>query len=87
MYNVKIKNIKSIGCMPVYNMTVSKYHNYLVHGGVILKNCDALRYLCISRTLPTEVIESVAVDEDAGAVEDYEDYMTGGEPSSGYIGY
>lgn len=25
-------------------MTVEKYHNYIIQGGVVSKNCDALRY-------------------------------------------
>ena len=42
----KVKSIKKIENQPVYNMTVDKYHNYLIQGGVVSKNCDALRYFC-----------------------------------------
>lgn len=42
---VKIKKIKKIGCEPVYNMEVKKYHNFAINGGLIVHNClDALRY-------------------------------------------
>lgn len=40
----RIKSIKQINNQPVYNMTVEKYHNYIIQGGVVSKNCDALRY-------------------------------------------
>lgn len=42
----KIKNIKYLGKQDVYNMRVSGHHNYSVAGGLILHNCDALRYFC-----------------------------------------
>lgn len=46
-------------------------------------SCDALRYFCVSRSLPALAEEPVEYDEDER--EDYEDYMTGGEASASYI--
>ena len=46
---MKIKSITKAGVEPVYNMTVDEHHNYMIHGGLILKNCDALRYFCVMR--------------------------------------
>lgn len=46
---MKIKSITKAGVEPVYNMTVDEHHNYMIHGGLILKNCDSLRYFCIMR--------------------------------------
>jgi hypothetical protein len=40
----KIKKIKYIGKADVYNMQVKDHHNYSVNGGLIIHNCDALRY-------------------------------------------
>ena len=40
----KIKNISYAGKQDVYTLTVNKYHNYSICGGIISKNCDALRY-------------------------------------------
>lgn len=43
----KIKSIKKLSKQEdVYNMEVDKHHNYSVNGGIILHNCDALRYFC-----------------------------------------
>jgi phage terminase large subunit len=52
----------------------------------ITHNVDALRYFCISRTLPTETPqEPTYPDEDDE--EEYDDFMTGGEVTASYIGY
>lgn len=40
----KVKTIEYVGKADVYNMCVDKYHNFSVEGGIILHNCDALRY-------------------------------------------
>lgn len=42
---VKVKSIRPAGRADVYNMTVDSVHNYTVEGGLVLHNCDALRYL------------------------------------------
>ena len=39
-----IESIEYIGEHDVYNMEVDKYHNYAIDGGIILHNCDSLRY-------------------------------------------
>lgn len=44
---LKVKNIKYVGKQPVFNLTVKKFHNYLLKGGVLSKNCDSLRAFCI----------------------------------------
>ena len=41
---VKIKSIKFSGYEDVYDMYVKNHHNFAVNGGVIVHNCDALRY-------------------------------------------
>lgn len=40
----KIRSIKHIGKQDVYNMQVKDHHNFSVNGGLIIHNCDALRY-------------------------------------------
>lgn len=81
---MKIKSISPCGKEPVYNMTVDIHHNYLIHGGIILKNCDALRYFTQLRTLPPEQIGTDDEWEENGA-SSYEDFMCGGEPGCGYL--
>ena len=82
---MKVKSIKSAGIEPVYNMTVDEFHNYVIFGGVVLKNCDALRYYCITRTLGAEKVSEEEADDDAGM--DYDSQMTGGEVSDSYLTY
>ena len=53
-YKLKIKTIKQVDNEPVYNLTVEKYHNYITSSGLVLKNCDALRYFCVNFTNPAE---------------------------------
>jgi hypothetical protein len=47
---MKIKSIKKVPNEAVYNLTVNKYHNYITSSGMVLKNCDALRYFCVNFT-------------------------------------
>ena len=47
---MKIKSIKKTANEAVYNLTVNKHHNYLTSSGMVLKNCDALRYFCVNFT-------------------------------------
>ena len=42
----------------VYNMTVKNTHNFSVNGGLIVHNCDALRYFAVYWTRPNETPES-----------------------------
>ena len=48
---------------------------------------DAIRYFCVSRSLPGEPEKAVAVEPDDEPAEDYENTMTGGAATAGYIGY
>jgi len=50
---MKIKSITFIGEEPVYNMEVDRFHNFAVNGGVIVHNCDSIRYLLSNRPAPT----------------------------------
>ena len=84
---MKVKAVKPAGVEPVYNMTVEEFHNYLIHGGIILKNCDAIRYYAVTRTLGAEMPMVAEPDDfDDGAV-DYDDDMTGGEMTDSYMAY
>ena len=81
-----ITSIKHVGKMPVYNMSVDKYSNFKLSNGIIVHNCDMVRYYAVSRTLKTEpILEPEYPDDDQ--IEDYDDYMTGGEMSMSYIAY
>lgn len=46
----KIKCIKKVGKANVYNLYVEKNNNFVVNGGLVVHNCDALRYACTSYT-------------------------------------
>ena len=52
-----IKSIKYVGKEPVYNITVRKHHNYFLKGGILSKNCDALRSFCVWFVHPADVID------------------------------
>lgn len=70
-------------------MTVDEFHNYIIHGGIVLKNCDAARYFCVTRVLAAEKAEPVVEDDlltDDGTT-DYDDEMTGGEMTDDYLTY
>jgi len=53
----------------------------------ITHTVDSLRYYCISRTLPAERPEPEAAGYEDEGEEGYEDFMTGGELSSGYLAF
>lgn len=83
---MKISAIRRAGVAPVYNMTVKEHHNFMVAGNIILHNCDAVRYYCVSRVLPAEAIQAKDTDwedEEDEENESYDDYMRG----SGTAGY
>lgn len=46
---MKIKKIIQLDNEDVFNMEVEKHHNFLVNGGVVVHNCDAIRYLLADR--------------------------------------
>lgn len=52
-----IKSIKYVGKEPVYNITVRKHHNYFLKGGILSKNCDALRSFCVWFVNPADVVD------------------------------
>lgn len=84
---MRVKSIKPAGVEPVYNMTVDEFHNYLIHGGIVLKNCDAARYFCVTRTLSAEPPKP-PVEEDFGTYDtDYDEAMTGGDTDASYLTY
>ena len=82
-----VKSIKPAGIEPVYNMTVEEYHNYLIHGGVILKNCDAARYFAVTRTLGAERVDVPEEPEFEDDAVDYDEEMTGGDMTDDYMAY
>lgn len=82
---MKIISISPCGKEPVYNMTVDVHHNYLIHCGIILKNCDALRYFAQLRTLPPEHIDEDRDELDDEGESSFEEFMCGGEPGRGYL--
>lgn len=44
---VKVKSVRKLSCKEdVYNINVDVNHNYCVADGMVVKNCDALRYGC-----------------------------------------
>ena len=85
----KIVSISYLGIHPVFNITVARHHNYVTAGGTVLHNCDALRYFCVSRSLPGEP-EKAAPEPDEDFVTnktDYDSAMTGGEADEAYLLY
>lgn len=85
---MKVKAILPAGKEPVYNMTVEEFHNYIIHGGIALKNCDALRYFCVTRTLGAEKAEPNRYsDFDSDQNVSYDEEMTGGEMDRSYLNY
>lgn len=81
---MKIKSIENIGSADVYNMEVDGHHNFAVNGGIIVHNCDALRYFCVMRHRPTDPIIEKKRDlfhEFYGMADDDKE----GEPSDSYI--
>lgn len=84
---MRIKKITFAGIEPVYNMTVDVFHNYIIDGNVVLKNCDAARYFCITRTLGAERFIEQEDELLAERVTDYDEEMTGGDMDASYLTY
>ena len=85
---MKIKSITPAGIEPVFNMTVDEHHNYLIRGGVVLKNCDAARYFAITRTLGAELPPEPEEDTLlSGGAADYDEEMTGGDTDESYLNF
>ena len=84
---MKISAIRRVGVAPGYDMTVKEHHNFMVSGNIILHNCDAVRYYCVSRVLPAQQQRDQArawEDEDEEQ-ESYDEFMCGGEITAGYL--
>ena len=84
---MRIKKITFAGIEPVYNMTVDVFHNYIIDGNVVLKNCDAARYFCITRTLGAERFVEQEDELLAERSTDYDEEMTGGDMDESYLTY
>ena len=84
---MKVKSIKPAGIEPVDNMTVDEFHKYVIYGGVILKNCDAMRYFCITRTLSPEMATEADDDFFEDHLVSYDEEMTGGDVDDSYMNY
>lgn len=84
----RIVTKRYLGKQKVYNMEVEGLHNFVTAGGIVLHNCDMLRYYCVSRTMRAEAqAADDAVENEDETEEDYDSYMTGGEVSAGYMAY
>lgn len=84
---MKIVAKRYLGKRKVFNMEVEELHNYITAGGIVLHNCDMLRYYCVSRTMRAEAQRAEAEVEDDEPAEDYDGYMTGGEAGTDYLNY
>lgn len=68
-----VKSIKYVGKEPVFNLTVKKFHNYFIQGGLLSKNCDSLRAFCIWWVRSPEVdYESIETKQHRSILEDIE---------------
>ena len=84
----RIVTKRYLGKRKVFNMEVEGLHNYITAGGLVLHNCDMLRYYCVSRTMRAEAQEAEeAVEDEDENEEDYDAFMTGGEVSADYMAY
>lgn len=45
----RVAKIEPAGQADVYNIEVESAHNYAICGGIVVKNCDALRYMMDGR--------------------------------------
>ena len=74
---MKIKKITKIGNADVYNMEVEKYHNYILDNGMVIKNCDAIRYFVAGRPYPSVRSEEgnrSAYEDDNDSYQSFFDY-------------
>lgn len=60
---VKLKSVRPVGFEPVYNMYVENTNCYSVNGGLILHNCDSLRYALYTHCGhgPSGIVASIMV--------------------------
>lgn len=50
---MKLINRRYVGKQPVYNLMVDTHHNFIINQGIVVHNCDSLRYFCASRIYGT----------------------------------
>lgn len=60
----KVVSVKKVGKEPVFNMYVEDNHNFAINGGLIVHNCDALRYFCTSYTFAPTMVNPLAVQRE-----------------------
>lgn len=85
---MKVKSVKRCGIEPVYNITVDEFHNYMIHSGIIVKNCDALRYYAVTRLMAASMPAGDEPPElGQERLTDYDAEMTGGDMDEGYLNY
>lgn len=61
----RLLSVKKAGRADVYNMEVDDYHNYAIDGGLIVHNCESLRYALMSRpsrSKPPKIIKPKPYD-------------------------
>ena len=58
---MKVKSVRYVGKADVYNMTVEDTHDFVIQGGIIAHNCDAIRYFCMSRPIKPRMIKEEAL--------------------------
>lgn len=67
----KVKSIKSLGREDVYNMEVENTHNFAINGGLIVHNCDGLRYYAVQWIRAAEPPQEQKRRYTAGQLQDY----------------
>ena len=51
----RVRSVRKVGRADVYNMEVDEAHNFAIQGGLIVHNCEALRYGLMSRPSPKTI--------------------------------
>ena len=62
---IRLSAIEPSGRQPVYNLTVEGEHEFYANG-VLVHNCDALRYLCGPFTAPEQDLRPSEVESRMG---------------------
>lgn len=47
---VKVAKVERSAGQPVYNLQTKTHHNFLVNSGIVVHNCDSIRYFAAART-------------------------------------
>lgn len=48
----RVKCVRKVGTADVYNLEVEEAHNFAIQGGLIVHNCESVRYALMSRPSP-----------------------------------